>query len=238
MEMKNFTLLLIISTFISCNSLYKIKDIPSNIEKKTFENPILIYNNDIYPSKKYVGKFNIMDAKKEWKEVRDILGKMAIDNFANGILIEDFRLNSVSTNGREKKGVIVKGKLFQLNQEEVNKSQKQSKRRKIVFFRDELGSILTSNFSTKLTINSNTKKLQDKSFIIVELESNQMYLSIELNGKTKKLKLTEGDNYFWVSRQMNQNQSNGNGINISLGGVDISKINNVETGKILVSLLK
>jgi len=42
--------------------------------------------------------------------------------------------------------------------------------------------------------------------------------TIAINGKRKELKLSEGTNYYWISRQISANQFGGVGLNIQIGG--------------------
>ena len=63
-------------------------------------------------------------------------------------------------------------------------------------------------------------------------------ITIGINGKSKALELSNGTNYFWVSRQINANQFGGTGVNIEIGGQEILKISDTEMGKIWVSTLK
>jgi hypothetical protein len=223
---KTCLLLFIIFLFNSCVS-YKVKNLNENIQKIEFQNIELVETIDLYSSKKKVGDFNIVDLKKEWNEVKSNLMQLAQDNYANAIVVEKFELV----------GKGVKGKLYQVDINELSTFENSEKVRKLYIFRDELGSILTTNFRTELTINEKTKKLEDRTYEILNLKDDQNSITIGLNGKSQELELATGTNYFWVSRQINANQFGGARLNIEIGGQKILKLNDNEMGRIWISTL-
>jgi len=226
--MKKTFLLLIITVFITSCVSYKVKNLNEDIEKIEYKNIEFVKNINVYSSKKEVGTFNVVDLKTEWNEIKSNIIKLAKDNYANAIVVEKFELA----------GKGVKGKLYQVNSTELSTIENSEKDRKIYIFRDELGSILTTHFRTELTVNEKTEKLKDRTYEVIDLNYDQDLISIAINGKNKDLKLTEGTNYFWISRQINADQFGGTGMNIEIGGQKILKLNDNEMGKIWISTLK
>ena len=226
--MKKTFLLLSITIFISSCVSYKVKNLNENIKKIEYQNIEFVNDIEIYPSKKEVGNFNVVDLKKEWNEIKSNIIKLAKNNHANAIVVEKFELA----------GKGVKGKLYQVNITDLNSIENSKKDRKLYIFRDELGSILTTHFRTELSINDKTEKLKDRTYEVIDLNNDQDLISIAINGKSKKLELTKGSNYFWISRQINASQFGGNALNIEIGGQKILKLNDAEMGKIWVSTLK
>lgn len=223
---KTFLLLFITFLFNSCVS-YKVKNLNENIQKIEFQNIEFVENIEVYSSKKEVGDFNVVDLKKEWHDVKYNLKKLAQDNYANAIVVEKFELV----------GKGVKGKLYQVDINALSTIENSEKGRKLFIFRDELGSILTTHFRTELTINEKTKRLEDRTYEVINLKDDQNSITIGLNGKSQALELTAGTNYFWVSRQINANQFGGASLNIEIGGQKILKLNDIEMGKIWISTL-
>jgi len=226
--MKKYFLLLNITIFISSCVSYKVKNLNENIEEIEYQNIEFVNDIDIYPSKKEVGNFNVVDLKKEWKEIKSNIIKLAKDNHANAIVVEKFELA----------GKGVKGKLYQVNITDLSSIENSKKDRKLYIFRDELGSILTTHFRTELSINEKTGELKDRTCKVIDLNDDQSLINIVINGKSKELAITKGSNYFWISRQINANQFGGTGLNIEIGGQKILKLNDAEMGKIWVSTLK
>ena len=226
--MKKTFLLLSITIFISSCVSYKVKNLNENIKKIEYQNIEFVNDIEIYPSKKEVGNFNVVDLKKEWNEIKSNIIKLAKNNHANAIVVEKFELA----------GKGVKGKLYQVNITDLNSIENSKKDRKLYIFRDELGSILTTHFRTELSINDKTEKLKDRTYEVIDLNNDQDLISIAINGKSKKLELTKGSNYFWISRQINASQFGGNALNIEIGGQKILKLNDAEMGEIWVSTLK
>ena len=220
--MKKTFLLLFITIFINSCVSYKVKNLNENIEKTDYQNIEFIKNVALYSSKKEVGTFNVVDLKKEWNEIKSNLIKLAKDNFANAIVVEKFELA----------GKGVKGRLYQIDITELDTIENSEKNRKLYIFRDELGSILTTHFRTELSINEKTEKLKDRTYELIDLNEDQDLITIAINGKGKALELTEGTNYFWISRQINANQFGGTGMNIEIGGQKILKLNDPEMGEI------
>lgn len=226
--MKKTFLLLIIVIFINSCITYKVKNLNENIEKTEYQNIEFVKNIERYSSKKKVGDFNIVDLKKEWNEIKPNLIKLAKDNYANAIVIDKFELL----------GKGVKGKLYQVDITELKTIESSDKDRKLYIFRDELGSLLTTNFRTELSINGKIEKLKDRTYEVIDLNNDQNFINIKINGKTKELELSEGTNYFWISRQINANQFGGNSLNVQIGGQKILKIDDAEMGGIWISTLK
>jgi hypothetical protein len=224
---KIITYLLIAFIANSCVS-YKVKNLDQNIEKNEYEYVEFIKNIDNYSFKKKVGDFNVVDLKKDWKEVKSNILKLAKSNYANAIVVEKFELA----------GKGVKGNFYQVNIDELTTLEKAEKGRKLYIFRDELGSILTTHFRTELSIDGITKKLEDRTFEVIELAENLNSFTITINGKSKDLELTKGDNYFWISRQISGSQTGTTSLNIEIGGQNILKIDDNDMGKIWVSTLK
>ncbi len=224
---KTFLLLIIIVFTNSCVS-YKVKNLNENIEKTEYQNIKFVKNIALYSSKNEVGNFNVVDLKKEWYEIKSNIVKLAKDNYANAIVVEKFELA----------GKGVKGRLYQIDITELSRIENSEKNRKLYIFRDELGSVLTTHFKTELSINEKTEKLKDRTYEVIDLDDNQNLINIAINGKSKALELTEGTNYFWVSRQINANQFEGTGLNIEIGGQKILKLKDSEMGKIWISTLK
>lgn len=226
--MKKIFLLLTIPILINSCVSYKVKNLNENIEKIEYENIQFIENTDSFSSKKIVGDINITDFKKEWSEIKPNIIKTARENYANAIVLETFELV----------GKIVKGTLYQVNALELQSLKNIEKPRKLYIFRDELGSVLTAQFKTELTINDNTEKLKDKSLKVTDLDTNQSSINIAINGKEKILKLTKGSNYFWISRNINASQLGGTGLGITLGGQKILRIDDTEMARIWVSTME
>jgi hypothetical protein len=226
--MKKIVLLFFITPFINSCVSYKVKNLNKNIEKKDYQNIVFVKNIEAYSSKKEVGDFNVVDLKKEWFDVKTNIIKLAKDNYANAIVVEKFELV----------GKGVKGKLYQLDTTELSTIENLEKERKLYIFRDELGSILTTNFRTELLINEKAKILKDRTYEVIDLNDDQSSITIEINGKSKELELAKGINYFWISRQINANQFGGAGLNIEIGGQKILKLNDTEMGEIWISTLK
>lgn len=224
---KCFLFLIMIITFNSC-ATYKVKNLNQNIEKVEYKNVEFVNDIDVFTTKKKVGDFNITDLKKEWVDIKPELLKLAKDNYANAIVVEKFELL----------GKGVKGKLYQVNISELETIKRSKKVRKLYVFRDELGSILTTHFKTELTLNNITDKLEDRTFKVIDLNENQNIITIGINGKRKDLELTDGTNYFWISRQVNANQYGGTGLNVEIGGQKILKLKDNEMGEIWISTLK
>tara|TARA_R110001632_G_scaffold10505_8_gene38837 strand:- start:1691 stop:2371 length:681 start_codon:yes stop_codon:yes gene_type:complete len=226
--MKKNILLLIISFLINSCVSYKVKNTNKNIEKIQYENVVFIKNIESYSVKKEVGNFNVVDIKKEWNEIKPNIVKLAKNNYANAIVVEKFELV----------GKGVKGKLYQVDIAELNRIENIEKDRRLYLFRDELGSILTTHFRTELSINGKAEKLKDRTYVVMNLDDNQDSINISINGKSKELKLTNGINYFWISRQISANQFGGTSLNINIGGQKILKITDNEMARIWVSTLK
>ena len=226
--MKKLFLLLITTIFINSCVSYKVKNLNENIKKTEYQNIEFIKNIENYSLKKEVGSFNVVDLKKEWNEIKSNIIKLAKDNYANAIVVEKFELA----------GKGVKGKLYQVDITELSKIENSKKERKLYIFRDELGSILTTHFRTELSINEKTEKLKDRTYEVIDLNNDQNFITIAINGKSKELELTKGTNYFWISRQISSNQQRGTGLNIEIGGQKILKLNDPEMGKIWISTLK
>jgi hypothetical protein len=205
-----------------------VKNLNENIEKTEYQNIKFVKNIALYSSKNEVGNFNVVDLKKEWYEIKSNIVKLAKDNYANAIVVEKFELA----------GKGVKGRLYQIDITELSRIENSEKNRKLYIFRDELGSVLTTHFKTELSINEKTEKLKDRTYEVIDLDDNQNLINIAINGKSKALELTEGTNYFWVSRQINPNQFEGTGLNIEIGGQKILKLKDSEMGKIWISTLK
>lgn len=216
----------------SC-TLYKVKNINQSLQKKYYNKIIFIKNLDNYPSSKKVADFKIVDLKKEWQDIKPKLIDLCKKNYANSILVESFHLL-----GKE-----VSGKFYQIDAIQQNEYPEVVKKnsnedRKVYFFRDELGSMLTSHFKTELTLKGKTEKLKDKSYRVLKIDENINNIDIAINGKEKELNLKKGNNYFWVSRQVSANLIGSAGLNISLGGQNIERIEDSEMCEIWISTLK
>ena len=59
--MKKYFLLLNITILISSCVSYKVKNLNENIEEIEYQNIEFVNDIDIYPSKKEVGNFNVVD---------------------------------------------------------------------------------------------------------------------------------------------------------------------------------
>lgn len=225
--MHKIYLIVVLLTLTSCSS-YKVKNLEEDVKRITYNQVIFIDNLDNFPSAKKVSDFNVTDLKKNWNEIKTGLIDLAKTNHANAIVASKFELA----------GKQIKGKLYQVSSGEINDSRQIEKTRIVYLFRDELGSILTTHFKTEIKIAESIEKLEDRVFKTLELDENQGSLVISINGNEKKLNLKKGDNYFWISRQINANHYGNTGVSIEIGGQKILRIEDNDRGKIWVSTLK
>ena len=177
--------LLITTIFINSCVSYKVKDLNENIEYQNIE---FVKSTENYSLKKEVWNFNVIDLKKEWREIKSNTIKLPGDNNANAIVVEKFELT----------GKGIKGKLYQVDIAELSKIKNFRKDRKLHIFRDELGSILIIHFRTELSINEKSKELELSKgthyfWISRQINTNQIEgagLNIEIEGQ-KILKLND-----------------------------------------------
>ena len=177
--------LLITTIFINSCVLYKVKDLNENIEYQNIE---FVKSTENYSLKKEVWNFNVIDLKKEWREIKSNTIKLPRDNNGNAIVVEKFELA----------GKGIKGKLYQVDIAELSKIKNFRKDRKLHIFRDELGSILIIHFRTELSINEKSKELELSKgthyfWISRQINTNQIEgagLNIEIGGQ-KILKLND-----------------------------------------------
>jgi hypothetical protein len=186
--------LLITTIFINSCVLYKVKDLNENIEYQNIE---FVKSTENYSLKKEVWNFNVIDLKKEWREIKSNTIKLPRDNNGNAIVVEKFELA----------GKGIKGKLYQVDIAELSKIKNFRKDRKLHIFRDELGSILIIHFRTELSINEKSKELGLSKgthyfWISRQINTNQIEgagLNIEIGGqKILKLNDTEMEK-IWIS---------------------------------------
>jgi len=208
----------------SCGVAYKTNNLNPSIKKKSYENIFFIKDTNNYSKLVKVGEFSVREKPDNWKATKKGMIDLAINNYANAILIKRFSLA----------GTLIKGDLYQVHDSLYTPDFE--KECKVVLFRDEFGSILTTHFRTEISLDNNTKLLKDMTSIEHILPAHQKYFSILINGKKHQLELSSGSNYFWISRQIQSNVI-GSGLSVQVGGQKIMKIDDPEKGSIWVSAL-
>lgn len=222
--MKKILVCIIIVTLFNSCVTYKVKDLNYAIKNKTYESASFITDSAPYQSAIKVSNFSSTDLKADWIDIKDKLIDLAITNSANAIVIEKFDLI----------GSVTRGSLYQIDETEIAELNNKAETNSIFIFRDELGSMLTTNFRTELTVGATTEKLRDKSYVEIPYGEDQSTFDIRVNKKEHQLELTEGDNYFWISRQINTGNFDPTALSISVGGQKILKLEDKGLAKIWI----
>lgn len=173
-----------------------------------------------------MGEFKVFDGLP-WDTIQHKTKKLALSNQANAIWVSDF----------SNRGISLKGKLYQIDPQELVAKRHFEPKMKLYLFRDELGSPLAKAFSCSLRLNGKPYTLKDQGIIEVELEPDAQEVEISLNGNSHTFPLQAGANYIWVYRNL-QAGGMGSGISVSVGGYLLEDIQDPIRGALWLRSLK